>query len=102
MDTHEDDLVVEDHCSVSSVDKGTGIEVTLFGKQGAFFQDRSDIPSPLSNLMLTSRQVAVDKTQGRVVDDESTDDSTLVGRKIKSMEAKIFLPYSQNCLSYRV
>jgi len=47
--------VVENHCSVSSVDEGTRIEITLFGKQGTFFQDRGDIPSPLKNLILTGR-----------------------------------------------
>jgi len=47
--------VVENHGSISSVDKGTRIESILFGKQGAFFQDRSDIPSPLTNLVLTCR-----------------------------------------------
>jgi len=47
--------VVENHCSVSSSDEGTRIEITLFGKQGTFFQDRGDIPSPLTDLMLTGR-----------------------------------------------
>ena len=54
MDAHKDDLVVENHCSVSSGDEGTRIEIALFGKQGTF-QDRSDIPSPLKNLVLTGR-----------------------------------------------
>jgi hypothetical protein len=52
INTHKDDLVVKDHCSISSVDKGAGIETTLFGKQGAFFQNRGNIPSPLADLML--------------------------------------------------
>ena len=62
MDTHEDNLVVENHCSIPSVNKGTGIKATLFGEQGAFFQDCSNIPSPLTNLVLTCRKVAIDET----------------------------------------
>jgi hypothetical protein len=53
MDAHKNDLVVKNHGSIASVDKGTRIKVTLFGKQGTFFQDCSNIPSPLTNLMLT-------------------------------------------------
>jgi len=77
MDAHEDDLVVENHCSVPSVDKSTGIKAALFGEQGAFFQDRSNIPPPLTNLVLARRKVAVDETHRGIVDDEPTDNGTL-------------------------
>jgi len=91
-DTHKDNLVIENHCSVSSVDKGTGIEVTLFGEQGAFFQDRSDIPSPLTDLMLTCRQVAIDKTHRGIINNEPTDDGALGKREFRSIKGVGF-PY---------
>jgi hypothetical protein len=55
VETYKDNFVVKDHRSVSSVDKSAGIKATLFGKQGAFLQDRRDISSSLTNLVLACR-----------------------------------------------
>ena len=64
--------MVEDHRSVSTIDKGHVIVVSYaFWENRLFLYDSSNISVSLADVGLTSSKMTIDETNGRVVNEEA-------------------------------
>lgn len=99
--TYEDDLVIQDHRSISSVGIRDRLHDRVFREQRLLFQDSGNVTAALTGLMLASSKMAVDETHGGVINDKPTDDSALVHSKYKfQRKGMIRSPCYRTCHPY--